>query len=282
MSLLLLSAPWGQHLPASLRSTLCMLWPQPSKPAEKKGMNLTWLQLQFLCGLLASNHHRERCSVCQALLRSKESGRLSDSWLGLPHLRPHTCWSHRPASPLHAGSSLPCWCSSSSFLLFLCPWAVFSDFTQFTSSVTSSSHPHHRNRQHLVPVCFTWFDEGRRKDIFSFPLQSLSSSQELSPILSSTIQFPGATESSSRYPVFEAASRQAEIGKLDCTDLRPITPNIQEMLAMVNERRELKLDFYFPMLKDHFFRNPVLSPVPFLMKSFLSNLLLISGSYFIS
>ena len=59
----------------------------------------------------------------------------------------------------------------------------------------------------------------------------------------------------SRYPVFEAASRQAEIGKLDCTDLRPITPNIQEMLAMVNERRELRLDFYFPILKYHFFRN---------------------------
>ena len=121
--------------------------------------------------------------------------------------------------------------------------------------MTGSSHPHHRNRQHLVPVCFPWFDEGRRKDVFSFPLQSLSSSQGLSPIPGSTTRFPGAKESSSRYPVFEAASRQAEIGKLDCTDLRPITPNIQEMLAMVNERRELRLDFYFPILKYHFFRN---------------------------
>lgn len=158
----------------------------------------------------------------------------------------------RPASPLHAGSSLPCWCSSSSFLTLLCPWAVFSDLTQVTSSVTGASHPHHGNRQHLVSGPFHGLMKGRRKDIFSFPLQSLSSSQELSPFDSQT-QFPGA------------------MSPLNVLSLKPLPgkQRLESLLAQILDqwlqtsrkcypwlmRRELRLDFTF-LYEKTLFRKP--------------------------
>lgn len=111
-----------------------MLWPQPNKPAEKKGMNLTWSQIQFLCGLLASNHYRECRSVCQALLRSKESG--PPVWLparSSPISSTHL-WSHRPASSLHAGSSFPA--------LTDAPPAPFSSFSAPEQSPQISLNSH--------------------------------------------------------------------------------------------------------------------------------------------
>ena len=92
--------------------------------------------------------------------------------------------STRRLSSLHVGFSFPPFADAppAPVSSFSALWAIFSDLTQFMSSVTGAFHPHHPKRELLVPICFTWFDEGRRKDIFSFPLQCLSSSQELSLI----------------------------------------------------------------------------------------------------
>lgn len=185
--------------------------------------------------------------------------RLSDSW-PRSSASPSTS-AGLTALPHPSTQALPSLADAppASFSSFSAPWAVFSDLTQVTSSVTGASHPHHGNRQHPVSICFTWFDEGRRKDIFSFPsaVSAVHKSCHQYPVPQP--QLPGAMESFSRYPVFEAASRQAEIGKLAfCTDLRPMTPNIQEMLPMVNERRELRLDFYFPIWKKKHFSHETL------------------------
>lgn len=163
----------------------------------------------------------------------------------------------RPLSSLHAGSSFPPFADAALAPVssFSALWAIFSDLTQLMSSVTGAFHPRHPNREHLVPICFTWFDEGRRKDIFSFPLQCLSGSQELS----TDILLPGPSFLGPRslllsiFLTFEASARRAEIGQLDRTDLRLMTANIQEISPTVKwEERKSGLDFHSPVWKHHF------------------------------
>lgn len=201
-----------------------MFWSQPNKLTEKEEVNSTLPQLQILCNLLLSYHHKEWCFGCQGLLRSRKSGtNLSSSFVfPIPLLTPDGLSTGRAPLITPCRFILPslCWCHSSSFHLSLqheqsfkislnlsLLWQLLLTHIIWTDSILSQFVLHDLTKEEggvLSPSI----------SIFSVAQNSC----HWQP--SSMSQLLGATNFSSRYPAFEAAARQAEIQQLARKDPR--------------------------------------------------------------
>lgn len=144
------------------------------------------------------------------------------------------------------------------------------------SSMTGTSHSHHLNRQHLVPVCVMGFDEGRWRGIFSFHLQFLGSS----PCLSLTSQFHVSVSWGHEF-LFQVSCLwsccQASRDRTAWSHGSLTAPlfwwaqELRRFYLCLNKRREgVGTWFLLSWMKTGYFLNLVLSPVLLFVKSFPS------------
>lgn len=128
-----------------------------------------------------------------------------------------------------------------------------------------------RTKQHLVPVCFTWFDKGRRISIFPLSICNFSVAHlSCHWHLRSMPWFPGAANSSSRNPTWMLLpGKENWDGLLAWILTHPsflVGTRIQEISSAAKWEENQHLIFTF--LHVNLTENIVLSPVLFFMESF--------------